>query len=156
MFDPRQPIRQKTYIRALQKHIPELEVYYGHFMTHTIKAPEAPLTKPPTFKNVIKTEEKGSDVNLAVHLINDYWLNKYKCAVIISNDSDLAEPLRLIKQRNDRVLGVICPFDKSEGHPSRELNKYANFTKRVRAGVLKSSQLPDPIPGTTISKPNGW
>ncbi|WP_299982326.1 NYN domain-containing protein [Desulfobacula sp.] len=123
-------------------------------MTHIVNAPEAPLTNPPTFKTIIKTEEKGSDVNLAVHLINDYWQNKYKCAVVISNDSDLAEPLKLIKKRNDKIVGVICPIAK--GHPSRELNKYANFTKKIRQGVLKSSQLPDPIPGTTISKPSKW
>ena len=28
-FDPNQPLRQKTYIRALRKHIPGLPVYYG-------------------------------------------------------------------------------------------------------------------------------
>ena len=40
--------------------------------------------------NIIKTEGKGSDVNLAVHLLNDGWLDAYDCAVVISNDSDLA------------------------------------------------------------------
>lgn len=30
---------------------------------------------------VVKTEEKGSDVNLAVHLLNDAWLDVYDCAV---------------------------------------------------------------------------
>ena len=43
------------------------------------------------FVEVIKTEEKGSDVNLAVHLLNDAWLDRYECAVVVSNDSDLAE-----------------------------------------------------------------
>ena len=52
---------------------------------------------PPNTVNVIKTEEKGSDVNLAVHLLNDAWLNKYECAVIVSNDSDMAEAMRLVK-----------------------------------------------------------
>jgi hypothetical protein len=31
--------------------------------------------------------------------------------------------------------------------------KYANFVKRIREGVLRNSQLPDPIPGTNIKKP---
>lgn len=34
IFDPSQPIRQKTYIRALKSHIPEFSVYYGHFLSH--------------------------------------------------------------------------------------------------------------------------
>ncbi len=28
-IDPDQPIRQKTFIRALKKYIPEISVYYG-------------------------------------------------------------------------------------------------------------------------------
>ena len=154
IFDPNQPTRQKTYIRALQKYIPQLSVYYGHFLSHPVNAPNAPLTSPPTFARVIKTEEKGSDVNLAVHVLNDAWLDKYDCAVIISNDSDLAEPLRLIKSQNRKKIGLISPL--IQGHPSRELQKHADFVKRIRKGVLKISQLPDPIPGTTIHKPGLW
>ncbi len=155
LFDPDQPIRQKTYIRALKSYIPELSVYEGHFLTHTIDAPKSPLTKPPNFVKVMKTEEKGSDVNLAVHLLNDAWLDKYDCAVIISNDSDLAEALRLIrKQHNNKKIGLISPL--LNGHPSLELQKYAHFVKRIRKGVLKISQLPSPIPGTTIHKPLKW
>ncbi len=101
-LDPDQPIRQKTYIRALQKYIPELSVYYGHFLSHATLMPKHPLTYPPTFVKVFKTEEKGSDVNLAIHILNDAWLDKYECAVIISNDSDLAEPLRLIKEQHGK------------------------------------------------------
>ena len=35
---------------------------------------------PPNTLEVWKTEEKGSDVNLAVHMLNDAWLNKYDVA----------------------------------------------------------------------------
>ena len=40
---------------------------------------------------MIRTEEKGSDVNLAVHLLNDGWMNACDCAVVFTNDSDIAE-----------------------------------------------------------------
>jgi len=154
MFDPRQPIRQKTYIRALESHIPEFSVYYGHFLSHQVSFPQSPLTRPLSFCKVIKTEEKGSDVNLAVHLLNDAWLDKYDCAVVIPNDSDLAEPLRLVREQNNKMIGLISPL--IHGHPSRELQKHAHFVKRIRKGVLKISQLPSPIPGTNIRKPKGW
>ena len=153
-IDASQPIRQKTYIRALKSHIPEFSVYYGHFLTHTVSFPKSPLTKPPSFTEVVKTEEKGSDVNLAVHLLNDAWLDRYDCAIIISNDSDLAEPLRLVREQNNKKIGLISPL--IHGHPSRELQKHAHFVKRIRKGVLKVSQLPSPIPGTKIHKPAGW
>jgi uncharacterized LabA/DUF88 family protein len=155
MFDPNQPIRQKTYIRALESYIPEVKVFYGHFLSHAVNAPKSPLTSPLTFAKIYKTEEKGSDVNLALHILNDAWLDKYDCAVIISNDSDLAEPLRIIReQHNNKIIGLLSPV--IEGHPSNELQRYAHFVKRIRKGVLKASQLPDEIPGTKIHKPVQW
>ena len=152
-FDPDQPIRQKTYLRAIQKYIPQLSVYYGHFLSHEIFAPLAKPEGNKRFVRIIKTEEKGSDVNLAIHVLNDAWLDLYDCAVIVSNDSDLAESFRLVKEQHNKVIGLITP---GKGHPSRELRKYADVTKRIRKGVLAISQLPDPIPGTTIYKHKVW
>ena len=155
MLDPGQPTRQKTYIRALEKYIPEISIYYGHFLSHAVNAPKAPLTKPPKFTKVFKTEEKGSDVNLGVHILNDAWQDKYDCAVIISNDSDLAEPLRIIReQHKEKVIGLLSPLIK--GHPSQKLLRYANFVKRIRKGVLKISQMPEKIPESKIHKPAQW
>lgn len=151
--DPKQPLRQKTYLRAIQKHIPELSVYYGHFLSHVVPAPLAKPIGNKRFERIIKTEEKGSDVNLAVHILNDAWLDKYDCAVVVSNDSDLAESLRLVKEQHKKLIGLILP---GKNHPSKELMQYADFTKKIRKGVLSKSQLPDPIPGTTISKPSSW
>jgi uncharacterized LabA/DUF88 family protein len=85
--------------------------------------------------------------------LNDAWLDHYDCAVIVSNDSDLAESLRLVKEQHKKKIGLITP---GKIHPSRELLKYADFTKRIRKGVLGASQLPDSIPGTTIHKPKIW
>jgi uncharacterized LabA/DUF88 family protein len=152
-IDTNQPLRQKTYLRAVQKFIPEISIYYGHFLSHVVSAPLANPTSNQRFAKIIKTEEKGSDVNLAVHLLNDSWLNRYDCAVIVSNDSDLAESLRFVKEQHGKVIGLITP---GRGHPSKELMKYADFVKRIRKGVLAKSQLPDPIPGTSIRKPETW
>jgi len=153
-YDPKQPIRQKTYIRALEKYIPEFSVYYGQFLTNPTKMFKHPLTSPPKCVDVLKSEEKGSDVNLAVHLLNDAWLDKYDCAVLISNDSDLAEPLRLVRAQTNKKIGLISPLNS--GFPSRELQSHAHFVKMIRKGVLKDSQLPATIPGTTIKKPSSW
>ena len=105
------------------------------------------------FERVIKTEEKGSDVNLAVHLLNDAWLGLYDCAVVVSNDSDLAESMRLVKAQHNKVIGLIHP---SQRRASKQLAAYADFIKSVRQGALAKSQLPDPIPGTNLRKPTSW
>lgn len=44
-----------------------------------------------------KSEEKGSDVNLAAHLLRDAYRGHCGCAVIVSNDSDLLTPIRIAK-----------------------------------------------------------
>ena len=67
---------------------------------------------------VIKTEEKGSDVNLAVHLLNDSWLDVYDCAVVVSNDSDIAEAMRLARHHHGKLIGLITPlFGTKWGFP---------------------------------------
>jgi len=153
-YDPSKPSRQKLYLKALQNFIPEMEIYFGHFLSHEINAPLAKPKGKNRYVRIIKTEEKGSDANIAVHLLNDAWLNNYDCAVIVSNDSDLAEAMKLVKQYHPKkILGLIHP---GKSNPSFELRKHADFFKRIRTGSLRISQLPDPIPNTKLSKPKKW
>lgn len=152
--DSHKPIRQQSYLRALVEYVPEIEIIYGHFLSHEINAPLAnPGLGNPRFVRVIKTEEKGSDVNLAVHLLNDAWMDVYDCAVVISNDSDLAESMRLVRQHHCKRIGLVTP---GKSYASRQLIQHADFKLRIREGALKHSLLPDTIPGTTLHKPVGW
>ncbi|HTR76959.1 MAG TPA: hypothetical protein VMH39_02575 [Gemmatimonadaceae bacterium] len=45
----------------------------------------------------MKTEEKGSDVNLATHPPVDAYEGRADVAVLFTNDSDLAEPVRVVR-----------------------------------------------------------
>lgn len=157
-IDQGQPIRQQSFLRALEKHIPEIKIIYGQFLTHTVVMPLSHNLEEYKdrmfYVPILKTEEKGSDVNLAVHLLNDAWKNEFDCAVVVSNDSDLAEALRMVVQDNNKTIGVINP--RIDKRPARELMKYAKFYKKISKGVLKISQLPNHIPGTNIHKPENW
>jgi len=108
--DPYKAVHQQLYIRALQQITPNLEVIYGQFATHQVeKNLVTPINgiRPAT---VYETTEKGSDANLAVHVVSDAWRNIYDCAVIVSGDSDLAEAIRLVKGYHPKkVVGVIAP-----------------------------------------------
>jgi hypothetical protein len=80
--DPGQPLRQSLYLRALQT-LPNVSIHLGHFLVHNIRMP---LTSNPAHKvEVVKVEEKGSDVNLATHLLNDAHMGDFACAVVISS-----------------------------------------------------------------------
>src|ERR1700732_1433341 len=79
--DPTAPARQHAYLRALGS-LPHVAIHYGNFM---IGQKWDGLVQPPQFRPVCalppgatphvayvwKTEEKGSDVNLGVHLVRD-------------------------------------------------------------------------------------
>lgn len=113
------------------------------------------VNPPPGTVEVWKTEEKGSDVNLAIHLLNDAWLDSYDCAIVVSNDSDLAESMYLVKAQTRKLIGLVTPGAPAR-KTSKELRDHADFVKPVRKWMLEQSLLPDPIPGTTIRKPRGW
>ena len=151
--DPNVHIRQDTYFRALNHHCPRVEVQYGHFLRHKVRMEHA--KPPPDRVEVWKNEEKGSDVNLALHVLNDAWRNDYDCAVIVSNDSDLAEALRLVKAQHNKAIGLITP-----GAPTRktsmQLKKHADIMRTIRESALRKAQLPIAIPSTNIRKPEHW
>ena len=154
--DPDAPTRQNVFINAIQAHIPELEITYGHFLQNNVRMP---LTHPKPWQKtveVVKTEEKGSDVNLAVHVLNDAWQNQYDCAVICSNDSDLSESLKLVRKQHKKRIVLVVPGYPSVRTPAIQLKRFANAVVQITEDDLKASQLPNPIPGTTIKKPATW
>lgn len=155
--DPQAPQRQEAYLRALKEYIPQVNIHYGHFLRHKVRMANA--NPPPNTIEVFKTEEKGSDVNLAVHLLNDAWLDKYDCAVIISNDSDMAESLKMVRIHHpNKVIGLITPGEAIR--TSEELKAHAHFIKKIRNGLLQRSQLPIQIieqnTNHIIHKPIVW
>ena len=171
-LDPNKPIRQQVYLRALQLFIPEISIHYGQFMSHHVWARLSGARQAKRWKNgkevlislkgvvpknssaeIIKTEEKGSDVNLAVHLLNDAWLGKYDCAVVLSNDSDLKEAITLVKDHHKKLIGVAIPPNCI---PLKDLNGVAYFVKKIKNASLIASQSSDFIPGTNVHKPKEW
>ena len=98
-------------------------------------------------------EEKRSDVNLASHLVNDARQGLFESAVVISNDTDLVLPLRMVTEELKRPALVVCP---GRWQVAPQLRKSATRVRHIRAVMLRAAQLPDSLPGTAIAKPPGW
>lgn len=151
--DPDAPKRQDVYLRALRAHSgAAMEIVEGHFL---IKNKRAPLKSDPTrIVEIIQAEEKGSDVNLAVELVNDAWLGAFDCAAVVSNDGDLARAMQIVKRQKKRVI-LYTP-----GAPARKplavLSSWSHRQIDIRPADLAASQLPDTIAGTAITKPAKW
>jgi len=177
--DPNIHVRQDIYLSALKKHIPNMYCPEGRFLENVKQAVTAtnkelrkynpPLTqfkvkvkgKLKTYQNsladeyqpiyVNTREEKGSDVNLAVSMVQHAWEDNYDVAVMISDDTDLLQALRFVKKQKKKVI-YLSP----SGNPVGLIKGWAYRSFPITKDALAKSQLPDPIAGTNIHKPKSW
>lgn len=165
IHDPDAPARQAIYLKALAS-VPEIKIHEGSFM---VSEPWMQLATPPSAKpadyvwtspvpslvKVVKYEEKGSDVNLATHLVRDAFTDAFDVAVIVTNDTDLVEPIRIVTKEAKKQVGLLAPVN----YPSRSLMEAASFYLHVRPGHLRQSQFADPLElggGLFVHKPATW
>jgi uncharacterized LabA/DUF88 family protein len=153
--DPDKPTRQQIYLRALRT-LPDLDIIFGSFLSHDVLMPLAePAPGGPRFAKVVKTEEKGSDVNIAAHLVNDAYKRLFDLAVLVTNDSDLIEPIRIVRRELSLEVGILNPHEQT---PSQMLLRHATFMKQIRHGVLAASQFPPTLKDGkgSFHKPRAW
>lgn len=156
--DPLKQHRQLLYLRALET-IPNLSIHYGQFKTRNVwrrRARANPdLDDPVLVKN---TEEKRTDVNLASYLLMDGYEGDYEQAVVVSNDSDLALPIEIVRERPSRPVGVVNPNTTRSSLTSVELREAATFLRQLRHNALRNSQFADSLMDGTgaFFKPEVW
>jgi uncharacterized LabA/DUF88 family protein len=155
--DPQQPARQQAFLRALST-LPEVTIHLGQYRkSKTHLKLVAPPPGGPDTAHVWKSEEKGSDVNLATHLLVDAFKKDCEAAIVVSNDSDLVEPIRVV--RHELKLPVVVLFPVSAGrHGGNELKKVASTHADVDPTHLAASQFPPTLNDAkgVIKKPAVW
>ncbi len=159
--NPGQQARQREYLRAL-KTLPRVEVFYGRFL---VRKAVRQLTKLPRnhakgdtgLREVWVYEEKGSDGNLATHLIADGFRARYELAVVISNDGDLKWPVEFVRKEFNPV-GIINPHKTRSYALSPRQMPTGSFYQRLQVRHLKRSQLPRNLKDSEgrIRSPKGW
>lgn len=170
--DPGQPARQQTYLRALRT-IPNLTIKKGFFLTtQSHKKRVYPLYGPnPNIPNpanrpiwIWKVEEKGSDVNIATSMLLDAAAGRFDDAWVITNDSDLAWPIYMVRKTFRLRIGVFKP-ERPAGYPSKlsrpdskSLIHAARWFRRIEEAHLAASQFPARLTDQNgaFSKPAAW
>jgi NYN domain len=156
--NPQQAQRQQVYLRALGT-VPNLTVHFGHFITRpATRLLVDPPKRGPKFAEVWVTEEKGSDVSLASHLLIDGFRARYDLAVVISNDGDLKEPVQFVRDDLGAPVGVLNPHPRRSWALSPRRLPRGSFYKPIRSKVLAASQFPDELTDAngTFHKPARW
>lgn len=146
--------RQNAYLRALAT-LPKVSIYYGQYSVHTVRMALADPKAVPRTVEVIKTEEKGSDVNLAAHLMMDAFHNDADVYLVASNDSDLTEPLSMTKALLKKAIGIAKTYPTAS---KSLLRCKPDFIRDIRSGALSANQLPPVITDANgkITKPLDW
>ncbi len=170
---------QDVYLKALLASGSVDHIEYGIYISKVIKRPLAtenhqrrPVIVRPqwpvtvqrnglavpdaTFMASVATyEEKGSDVNVAAHLLVDVLAGGFDAAVVISNDSDLRWPVQEARRRVP--VGTVNPGSgytagQLSGSPGAGVGRH--WWRTLQAPDFAGHQLPDPAGGHR--RPAGW
>jgi len=158
--DPGQPIRQLRMLTALGT-LPEVQLIYGQHKERPTKVklygPNRKVQSPTVL--VSKREEKGSDVNLAAFLVRDAALNVFDFAIVITDDSDLHQAVRIAVDDFEREVWVASPFCRRK-EDTKELSNVASHYFRLDPAMAALCQFPDDILNgegeAIVSRPFEW
>ncbi len=173
--------RQAVYLRALRRSNSATDLRFGRIVARLTHAPLAtyggggkPMVTRPAWPiqvqdgegsyaaqgtfvaSVLRNEEKGSDVNLASQLLIDVLTKAVDAVVVISNDSDLAFPVRHVR---DLVpLGLVNPTKRLTGSglfADHRTGAGSHWWYRLVPDDLYVHQLPSVV-ATGAVKPESW
>lgn len=144
--DPGASARQNTYLDALTST--SVEAIYGRIQLNKVKCKKCG-------KRFQKPEEKGTDVAISAHAVDDAHRGIYDAALLVSGDSDMAPIVSAVMAvPGRRVIAAFPPQRKSE-----ELRGLAGASTNVSENVLRTSQLPNPVTvtsGVKLQRPTSW
>lgn len=87
-------------------------------------------------------------------ILHDAHMNRFDIAVVVSNDSDLLGPIKIVRNELGKKVGVLNP----QKHPSRAILPHIDFIKQIRGGALSAALFPDVLIDAkgSFSKPKSW
>jgi len=105
-------------------------------------------------------EEKRTDVNIAVFMLDDAYQNLVDHFVLVSGDSDLVPAARMIRRRfPEKKITVYVPAQHPGRSAATELRSAAHKSRELPLNLLPRAQFPNTIPdgaGGFIAKPASW
>lgn len=141
-------LRQRAFLEALRTQ-DLVKVFFGKFQKQKYNC----LLCGNEFQREC---EKMTDTAIVTELVKDYYENKFDAAMVISGDTDLLPPMRLINEAadNKRVLVAFPPARVNE-----EMRLFAKGSMVIGRKKLADNQFPaifTGVDGQEISKPEGW
>jgi uncharacterized LabA/DUF88 family protein len=152
--------RQQPYLEALST-LPKVKIKYGLFKDKTQKCKVAACNLPASQKKYKVPEEKGTDVNIALQMLDDAYQGLCDRIILVSGDSDLVPAIELIKKRHTQIkISVYIPATNPKRGAATELRNSADNDHTLAPNnLMVQSQFPINViisPTRTITKPSSW
>jgi hypothetical protein len=144
--------RQKRLLRALAT-LPTVRTVFGQYRVDPAEFPL--LADPDRSVEVLHTEEKQTDVNLAIQLVVDGLIDRTTAnLLVVSNDSDQVPPIRLLRQAG-LTVGILNPHPD---RPSTQLRNVSSWMRMIRPPNVRACQFADELTdgGGQFTKPPDW
>lgn len=149
---------QEEFLAALAT-LSTVNVILGRYMHKPIRCRVHACTFAHQ-REFIRPEEKQTDVNIALQMLDDAYQGIAERFVLVSGDSDLVPAITMVKAR---FPGIEIIAYVPTNHPSRgaavELRTAADKARNLPLVELRHAQFPPRIqgPGTrVIVKPANW
>lgn len=141
-------VRQATYLLALEE-VGRCKIFYGRYQSSAMKCRNCGVRWE-------QSQEKMTDVNIAVEMLSDAVENAFDTALLVSGDADLVPAVRTIRRLfpEKRIVSAFPP-----GRVSQALRKEVHAHFVIGRPNLAKSQLPESVArasGTALTRPTKW
>lgn len=129
---PDRHLRHREYVKALNHY--GVTTVLGHFKEKDMKCNNC--------SRIWTThEEKESDVNIAIHLLNEAHLDNFDKAIVITADSDLVPAIEMVKM-NFPNKEIIVATPPNRYRIAREIQSLVT-TRKIKEKHLSNNLLPE-------------
>lgn len=152
-------IEQEIYWRALRTLEPQLTFHFGTMRRSVRFYPSYPLSEAEDGAwhrvRVLHTEEKGSDVALGSFMVADAAKAPGNLQVLVSNDSDFAPTLHILREEFSAQYAVLSPSQRIN-NALIETNPV--LIRSIRSKTIARSQFPKILhdSGGSFHAPTNW
>jgi uncharacterized LabA/DUF88 family protein len=149
---------QEVYLKALAT-TPLVKVVLGKFKDKTVKCGVIGCMHLAARRFKVP-EEKRTDVNIAISMLDDAYRDACDHLILFSGDSDLVPAVNTVRLRFPaKTITVYVPFRDPIRGAAVELRLAATKHRDFPLGLLSKTQFPDAIPdgaGGVINRPADW
>ena len=148
---------QLTYLQALGS-TPRVAIQVGRYKEKIVRCTATGCSYAGT-REFRVPEEKATDVNIAVQMLDDAYQGHAERMVLVSGDSDLVPAIRTVKQRFPQIqVTVYVPARDLRRGAATELRTAAHKHKTLPLGLLPRTQFEMVVrtPKGSVVKPAAW